>query len=147
MKYTKEMLEPIIKESITWAEVCRKLGVKPMTGAQTHIKNRAVKFGIVYSHFVGNRFNKGRTFAKRPVTDYLFLNGPLIKSHTLKIKLFRDGLKEAKCEWCEIKEWLKRPAPLELDHINRNHDDNRLENLQILCANCHSLKTKADRRK
>ena len=57
----------------------------------------------------------------------------------IKGKLIREGLKENKCEICGlINEWNGKPLVLQLHHINGNHTDNRLENLQILCPNCHS---------
>jgi 5-methylcytosine-specific restriction endonuclease McrA len=54
--------------------------------------------------------------------------------------LYRSGIKERKCEapLCGFTEWLGRAAPLELDHINSKPHDNRLENLRILCPNCHA---------
>lgn len=138
IKYTKEYLTPLVESSTTWREVCEKVGVSPISGAQTHISKTAKEFGIDFSHFPGPGWRKGMTFpSKRPIEDYL--SGKVgIKSTTLKERLWKEGLKVRACEKCGISEWMGQKAPLELDHINRNHFDNRLENLQILCANCHS---------
>lgn len=56
----------------------------------------------------------------------------------LRKRLFLEGLKEQKCECCGITNWNNKPISFELHHINGIHNDNRLENLQILCPNCHS---------
>lgn len=56
----------------------------------------------------------------------------------LRKRLFVEGLKEERCECCGITEWNNKPISFELHHINGIHNDNRLENLQILCPNCHS---------
>ena len=60
------------------------------------------------------------------------------KINRLKDRLINSGLKENKCEVCGITEWQNKPIVLQLHHINGNHKDNNIENLQILCPNCHS---------
>jgi 5-methylcytosine-specific restriction endonuclease McrA len=56
----------------------------------------------------------------------------------LKRRLLVAGLKEAECEVCNRTTWNGEPIPLELDHINGQRSDNRIENLRILCPNCHA---------
>jgi 5-methylcytosine-specific restriction endonuclease McrA len=57
----------------------------------------------------------------------------------LKRRLFGAGLKEPHCEICGMDTWRGLPISLQLHHVNGSRFDNRVENLQILCPNCHSL--------
>lgn len=136
--YTKELLTPIVKTSKNWAEVCRKLNVTPSTGAQTHLTKRAKFFKINTAHFTGQGWSKGKQFGpKRPIKLYL-INNSSIKSHELRLRLIKTGLKKKECESCHLSNWQGKPIPLELHHKNEIHTDNRLENLAILCPNCHA---------
>lgn len=63
-----------------------------------------------------------------------------IESKTLKRKLIEEHIKEAKCECCGLTAWMEHPIPLELHHKDGNHYNNSLDNLEILCSNCHSLR-------
>lgn len=145
LKHTKESLEEAVKSSTGWAGVCRLIGLRPYTGSQSHIKRRAIAFGLDTSHFLGIGWSRGKKVdSKRPLTDYLS-NEYSIKSDCLRKRLIKDGIKEARCEKCGNTEWLGEPIPLELDHINSNHWDNSLENLRIVCPTCHAVDTKARR--
>lgn len=140
-KNRKEEIEKIVSTSFSWAEVCRQLGRKERTGNQSHIKNVCVKLNIDYSHFTGQGWNKGKVFAKKDIELYLS-NKIKINSHKLKNKLYDCGLKNKECEICSIKEWRGEEVVLELDHKDSNHLNNNLDNIQILCPNCHALETR-----
>lgn len=145
VKYTKETLEPIIKNSYTWSDVCRKIGIKPASGSQSHIKKRSVDFGIDFSHFLGKSIIKGRNCPTSKNIQLYLDNKIKIGSHNLKLKLIKSGLKKEECERCKNSYWMGEKIVLELDHINNNHYDNCLSNLAILCPNCHSQKTRIAR--
>ena len=77
---------------------------------------------------------------KLPIEEYL-VKGSTISIPKLRERLLKEGLKEHKCEnpECGLSEWHSLPIPLQLHHINGDRTDNRLENLQLLCPNCHAL--------
>lgn len=72
-----------------------------------------------------------------PLEEVLVAGRPT-STNNLRRRLIRSGLKAARCEICGITEWQGRPAQLQLDHINGDRCDNRLENLRIVCPNCHA---------
>lgn len=140
-KYFTERLAPVIAESFTWADVCRKLNLKPLTGSQSHLKKSAAALGIDFSHFQGKSYLGARKpRVSKPVEFYL-TEYSTVNSATLRKRLIKSGLKEFRCEKCNNTEWLGQPTPLELHHINGVHDDCRLENLRIFCPNCHAVES------
>ena len=92
------------------------------------------KLGLDTSHFRAYTTKK----KKFDLTKVLVENKEY-KSSNLKLILYREQIKEEKCEKCGIgPEYNGLPFAMHLDHINGNHKDNRIENLRILCPNCHS---------
>lgn len=73
----------------------------------------------------------------RPASEVFAANTRSNRGH-LKQRLLRMGLKDGRCEACGLGEWRGEPLSLELHHVNGDRHDNRLENLQLLCPNCHS---------
>lgn len=141
MKYTKEILEDIVKDSISYAGVLRALGLKRAGGTQSHIKSRIEHFGICTKHFTGQAHAKGKVSSSRKTADQILvlrIEGVRQKSHQLVRALIECGIQHS-CSKCgQLPEWLGNPLTLDVDHINENWLDDRLENLRFLCPNCHS---------
>lgn len=136
--YSEEDLRKAVKTSTSIRQVLEKLDIVPAGGNYQTTNRRIQKLNIDTSHFTGQAWNRGKIIGpKRPIEEYLKENS-VVQSFRLKNRLLLEGLKEHKCECCGITEWNGKLAPLELDHINGNHHDNQLENLRILCPNCHA---------
>lgn len=139
IKYTKELLEENVKDCYSFAELCRRLGLKPEGSNPKTLRKKMDEFGIDYSHFTGQAWNKN---PNNPVYRGKYLpklcEHSSLSSANVKELVYKLGLKENKCEICGITEWQGKPIICELHHINGDSNDNRIENLQILCPNCHS---------
>lgn len=85
---------------------------------------------------------KGLKRVNQPIPLEDILTGKykkVYKGSNLKDRLIKEGYKEHKCERCGLSEWLGNPIPLQLHHKDGVHNNNRLENLELLCPNCHTL--------
>lgn len=147
-KYTRELLEPLIKESFSYQEVLRKLGLKAEGGGNIqNLKRNIELFGLDSSHFTGQAWASGKTNTtdkriKRSYTDEELFSFPSPMkgslAGTLKPRLIQLGV-PYQCNSCGLKDsWLNKPITIELHHRNGNRLDNRVENLEFLCPNCHS---------
>jgi hypothetical protein len=143
IKYTKEKLSEAIESSVSCREAMMKLGIKPYGGNYKTIKKYIKKFNIDTSHFLEKRANLGKIFKERrkSIKEYLILGTEIkITSNDLKKRLIIEGIFEHKCYECGLEKWNNFLIPIDLHHIDGNHYNNQIENLTILCPNCHRQK-------
>jgi len=143
-KWTKEKLVKVAKKATSIRQVLKFLGLKEAGGNYAQIKKYIELYKIDNKHFTGKVWNKGMRGIGKPKLPLkkILIKNSNYQSFKLKRRLFSAKLKEARCEicgWCKISQ--DGRLPLELDHINGNRNDNRIENLRILCPNCHSLQS------
>jgi hypothetical protein len=142
--WTEAQLKKAVKVSTSLRQVIKLLGLQDAGGNYAQIKKYLHVYKINTGHFKGRAWNKGLRGIGKPVLslDQILRKGSNYQSYKLKLRLFAAGLKSKCCEECG---WKKVSddgrIPLELDHINGDSMDNRIENLRVLCPNCHSLKS------
>lgn len=133
-KFSEEEIKSIVKDSKTYYEIAQKLGYnsKNGNGAVINIIKNIIKYyDINDSHVRKLGWNKGvydmSKFKKGTYGSPSEFANPLIQ------------LRGYRCECCGNSEWLGNPIKLEVHHIDGDHYNNEIENLQLLCPNCHSM--------
>ena len=140
--WTERQLRIAVKNSSSFRQVLIKLGLREAGGNYAQIQKYTGEYKLNINHFRGYAWNKGMTGIGKPRVplEKILVSHSNFQSFKLKNRLFTAKLKPQKCEQCG---WAQKTKdgylPLELDHINGNRHDNRIENLRVLCPNCHSL--------
>lgn len=131
-----------VKNSTSIRQVIKSLGLIPAGGNYVQVQHSIKELNLNTAHFTGKGWSKGMTgrfMPAIPLADIL-KKGTTYQSFKLKRRLFIEKIIEKKCCMCGWNKMsLDGRIPLELDHINGDRYDNRLENLRVLCPNCHSL--------
>jgi hypothetical protein len=139
LKYTKELLEPIVKESISYRSVVIKLGAKPHGGLIDYVKKKILSFEIDTTHFLGQRYYLGKKGLHniRKIHSEILIKGVKTKGVLLRRALNEIGIVEM-CSICGISSWNEKKINLDIDHIDSDNTNNLKENIRFVCPNCHS---------
>lgn len=136
-RFTEAEAREAIARSHSWTEALRRLGYCPTGGNPTTLKKYAAIWAISTEHFdpyagVMERIRR----PKRPLSEILVEHSTFSRSN-LKQRLYEEGLKQPRCELCgQGEKWQGRYMALILDHKNGVRNDNRLDNLRMVCPNC-----------
>ncbi len=129
---TKEQIEEYAKKSTNWKEFMTKCGYTNY-GCRKYLQKKLDKYNISISHFIKNYCIK--YYADE---DIFKKNSNYASMTNIKKKLINKYGWNYECSNCKLNEWMGQKIPLEVDHINGVHTDNRIENLRFLCPNCHA---------
>lgn len=131
-----EEFAKMASESKSMCEFMYKLGYRSASGsARIPVKKRCDKLGIKIPHHVHIIRNPGQRFPD----EIYFQKGVERKGQQVRDRLIRSGYVREECAICGLTNvWNGKHLSLQVDHINGDHFDNRLENLRLLCPNCHS---------
>jgi 5-methylcytosine-specific restriction endonuclease McrA len=142
--YSREELQKIIDNSISIRQVIIKIGLSPNGhGGYITFKKKVKEYSLDITElkkrtreYLKNNLSSGRD--KIPL-ELVTTKDSNYSRTCLKKRLLKDGLLENVCEICgQLPIWNGKPLTLQLDHINGVYNDNRLENLRIVCGHCHS---------
>ena len=142
--YSSEELQQFLDESNSYRDVLIKVGLG-LRGKNTDTLKRIIKeFNLNETKLNENRKNlyqkcayKTHSKTQRPLEEILQKNTKF-QGTKLLLKLFEAGLKQRKCEKCGITEWNGEPISLQIHHKDGDITNNELENIGVLCPNCHS---------
>jgi len=142
--WTIIQLKDAVKNCFSYRQVLSKLGLREAGGNYEQLKYYIAEHKLNTKHFKGRGWNAGMVGIGKPrrSLEMILVKGSNFQSFKLKKRLFTAKLKPEYCEECN---WAQKTddgyLPLELHHINGDRNDNRIENLLVLCPNCHCLKS------
>ncbi len=140
--WNESELRSAVKKSSSYRQVLSLLKLREAGGNYEQIKKYIKEYNLDIRHFKGRGWNLGMRGIGKPriLTKEILKKNTYFQSFKLKKRIFNEKIKEKKCEKCSWAETTRDGyLPLELHHKNGDRHDNRIENLQILCPNCHSL--------
>lgn len=132
--WSEEKLRTVVANNVNYKDVLRALGVPTSGNNTTTLKRKIRLFDIDISHFT---FSPQRRGSKKPL-EYYLVNGRCGNRATLKSRLIKEGYKTNICEVCGLSEWNGKPLAMQIHHKDGDHKNNSLDNLMMICPNCHA---------
>lgn len=130
--FTQQEIEQYVQESYSWATLANKLGYNVNTGSYiVTMQSMITELNLDVSHFIGQAWNKNNFDYSRFRKD-----NAIKSSQAIDALVFIRG---HRCENCGLTEWMENPICLEVHHIDGDSLNNELDNLKLLCPNCHAL--------
>ena len=136
--WTDDQLRVAAEDSISIAGVLRKLGLRPVGGNYKSINAHILRMAVDITHFTGQGHNRKSWGKSIPLEEILVENSTYTNTGRLKKRLIEAGLLVYVCKLCDLSTWQEKCLTLHLDHVNGINTDHRLDNLRLLCPNCHS---------
>lgn len=136
--FTKETLTSAVAASTSMIQTILKLYPRYSAGTIPTVKKYIELWSLDTSHWRRQGWSKGLKRPELRADPAVALRNASGASRQVVRRAFLR-LVPYKCSRCKISTWLNEPAPLQVDHINGINSDHRIENLRLLCANCHAL--------
>lgn len=144
--YSKEELQELYDNSSSYTEVLNKIGLSGSgSSSRTKLYEREKELGLSTDKLYENRENSRKKQLGKISndssngTEQILTRNSKFRTRTARRRILRDNLIEYQCSICSnTGEWQGKELSLQLDHINGDNTDNRVENLRFLCPNCHT---------
>ncbi len=137
MTVSDKTLDSVVKVASSYRDVCRRLGVSVLGGRYRHIRGRIIALNLSTEHFTPFA-RRGNMNTKMSLEEVLVENSTYLTSR-LKRRLVSEGFMKDRCVECGVGSiWNGKSITLHLDHIDGVSDNHQIDNLRILCPNCHS---------
>lgn len=138
--YEKEFIQKVVNDSVSYKESLIKMGLRAAGGNYKILKKYINLYGVSISHFESvEEVSKRNLLRDKIPLDEILVENSTYSRKSLKIRLYDAKILERKCCLCgQDENWNGMKISLILDHINGIHNDNRIENLRIVCPNCNA---------